>query len=193
MEKAVPGDWEKPHHTSYYMEKAVPGDWENPVPVAFLTVKRDAQFRFWFDMKPAEDAEKEGAAPSDLLDQTVTLLETALDWLGIGAKKSSGYGAFSSPENEVLHQGRIAPPGAKSGSDKPWQGASLTLKLGGPGLLVATKDDLTADAPISGVRSMISDEIYEKRLKKGKPVTADVTVEPIGNRFRIVKVVFPPS
>jgi CRISPR type III-B/RAMP module RAMP protein Cmr6 len=171
-----------PHHTRYYMNDGIPGDWENPVPVPFLTVARGAHFRFWFGIRSVDIVQEEGPTVSSLLDQIGALLGIALDWLAVGAKKSSGYGIMATDVAEAAHN-----------SATIWKGASLTLKLGGPGLLCATKDGRPADAPINEIRKMIPDDLYDKKLRKGKHVTADVTVEPVGNRFRIVKVEFQPA
>jgi len=77
-----------PHYGKYYMEGAVPADWYNPTPVQFLTVKAGTAFRFWFRNIVKYKGSTEDAK------QVKDLLPIALDWLGIGAKKSAGYGTF---------------------------------------------------------------------------------------------------
>lgn len=87
---AYPAEWPRlevdvltPHYGDSYRDVAVPpADWQNPVPVPFLTIAAGASFRFFL-----------GAGKDDF-PKLETLLGTALDWLGIGAKKSAGYGVF---------------------------------------------------------------------------------------------------
>lgn len=70
-----------PHYTEYYKKTSPPADSLDPVPVPFLTVRRDAQFRVRVLSK--EDS---------LLKEAYGWLEHALDELGIGAKTRAGYG-----------------------------------------------------------------------------------------------------
>jgi CRISPR-associated protein Cmr6 len=93
---AFPNEWPEleldimtPHYGDYYMKKGViPGDWFNPTPIPFLTVKVGTPFRFWF-----KRVKRYGGTEQDEKWVKV-LLPIALDWLGIGAKKSAGYGTF---------------------------------------------------------------------------------------------------
>jgi CRISPR-associated protein Cmr6 len=96
---AFPEAWPKleidimtPHYGDYYQEKRLPGDWDDPVPIPFLTVAPGTRFRFWFRLAVA--------CPAEAAEHIEALLSTALDWLGIGAKKAAGYGSFS---NGVSH------------------------------------------------------------------------------------------
>ncbi|HET9227767.1 MAG TPA: type III-B CRISPR module RAMP protein Cmr6 [Thermoanaerobaculia bacterium] len=77
-----------PHHGGYYREGLPPGDWENPVPVPFLTLREGQAFGFWIGPRDRTHWEEDHKALHDLL-------AIALDWLGIGAKKASGYGYFT--------------------------------------------------------------------------------------------------
>lgn len=77
-----------PHHGGYYREGLPPGDWENPVPVPFLTLREGQAFGFWIGPRDRTHWEEDRKALHDLL-------AIALDWLGIGAKKASGYGYFT--------------------------------------------------------------------------------------------------
>lgn len=106
-----------PHYSAYYGDESgtePPADWHDPVPVAFLTVAPGTRFRFHFvDGARTPAAEGTGilTAP-DPLPRLERLLETALDWLGIGGKTSSGYGLF----------GKVAPPRpAPAGQQAPRQ------------------------------------------------------------------------
>ena len=76
-----------PHFSRYYDGKkdVVPADWESPNPVPFLTVAEGQTLRFYFNSTDEERWQEDK-------DQLKTLLGLALEWLGIGGKKSSGYG-----------------------------------------------------------------------------------------------------
>lgn len=79
-----------PHHQKWNggEANALPADWNDPVPVPFLTVEAGTRFLFFFRSLAAPER-----AATDLA-QLEALLPIALDWLGIGGKKSSGYGYF---------------------------------------------------------------------------------------------------
>jgi CRISPR-associated protein Cmr6 len=79
-----------PHYREYYEKGVPPGDWFDPVPLPFLTIADGTVFLFHFRLGESQAGE-EG------LDRIAELLETALDWLGIGGKKASGYGTFMAP------------------------------------------------------------------------------------------------
>ncbi len=86
-----------PHYKEYYEnEDLAPADWYDPVPVPFLVVKTGQPFRFYFHPGPEAAAAKEIEA----------LLKTALDWLGIGGKKSAGYGTFEVREEATASEDR---------------------------------------------------------------------------------------
>lgn len=70
-----------PHYGKYYQEKEAPADSLAPVPVPFLAVRKDAQFKVRVLSK--EDS---------LLEEAYGWLTCALDELGIGAKTRAGYG-----------------------------------------------------------------------------------------------------
>ncbi|PYQ57753.1 MAG: type III-B CRISPR module RAMP protein Cmr6 [Acidobacteria bacterium] len=74
-----------PHHREYYGDESatvLPADWDKPIPIPFLTIRAGTDFHFSLR-----------AQESDLA-RLAELLPIALDALGIGAKKSSGYGTF---------------------------------------------------------------------------------------------------
>lgn len=77
-----------PHYGSYYREGLPPGDWDNPVPVPFLALRAGQAFGFWISPRDRARWEED-------CKQLQDLLVLALDWLGIGAKKASGYGYFA--------------------------------------------------------------------------------------------------
>jgi len=71
-----------PHYPKYYSEGKPPTDWQNPVPIKFLTIE-NTKFQFYL-----------AAKDKDLLTQSKSLLLEALEYYGIGAKTSLGYGMF---------------------------------------------------------------------------------------------------
>jgi len=91
---AFPKEWPRldvdiltPHHREHNDKKAPPADWDEPNPVPFLAIAPGAVFRFAFGPGDAERFGKD-------FPKLENLLGTALDWLGIGAKKAAGYGVF---------------------------------------------------------------------------------------------------
>jgi len=78
-----------PHYPKYYQGQEPPTDWQSPVPVYFLTVAPNAEFRFAVGWR------------GTLNNDTRRLRDLAKDWLtkgltelGAGAKTSAGYGYF---------------------------------------------------------------------------------------------------
>lgn len=187
---AFPVEWPKlevdvltPHYGDYYRDaKEPPGDWEGPVPVPFLTTKAGTVFRFSF--RSAEDGEQRKQ------DETAIerLLPTALEWLGIGGKKSSGYGSFEEQETEVPHgdvarQGEPARPRPET-----WAGACLTWAKD-TGRLKATNGRLRAESSDPSLTGQIPESVLETLKRGKKQVRADVVVELIGGtEFRILKL-----
>ena len=168
-----------PHHSDYYGDPAkVAADWEDPVPVHFLRVAKTT-IRFWFAARHASDAKQ-----SDL-EQVAALLPVALDWIGIGAKTSSGYGWFGGPEG--------APVAGAKKAEMPkdrheWQDAVLQYEPG-PGTLYAIQGTLKAYAKAKDLDAIVPAELL-KRLKKGnhkQPLTATVIVEELGRDRKIVQ------
>lgn len=81
-----------PHMGKWYSEgdrgdvnnsKAIPADWHEPVPIPFLAVKKA---RLIFGIAPRRPE------LSTQLDLVFNALTQALEWLGAGAKTSTGYG-----------------------------------------------------------------------------------------------------
>lgn len=84
-----------PHMGKWYSEgdkaklsdsASIPADWHEPIPVPFLVVKKTA---FVFHIAPRSGVQTEE------LEQLLTALKNALEWLGAGAKTSAGYGYMS--------------------------------------------------------------------------------------------------
>jgi CRISPR-associated protein Cmr6 len=82
------GDVMTPHYPNYYKNPAVGAhDWESPVPVPFITVDAGAEFAVAI-------APRTAAAQPDV-ERVAQWIEEALDWVGVGAKSSSGYGRLA--------------------------------------------------------------------------------------------------
>lgn len=157
-----------PHYQEYYANAAKPpADWYDPVPVAVLQVKPGTTFRFWL---PTDAA---------LRARLTSLLVLGLDWLGLGAKTSSGFGWFDANQP-------IAVPAAT------------------PVRTVLEHAELTF-APNTGELGVVGDKAFTKeravlsripeliaRLKKRKQVFARVTVEVQSNQ-RIIVLVEPEN
>ena len=74
-----------PHYGPYYEspDKNPPADWYNPVPVFYLTVNKDVEYRFIIASKD-----------KGLLRTEKEWFEFALENIGVGAKGNQGYGVF---------------------------------------------------------------------------------------------------
>ena len=117
---ALPANWPTlemdvltPHYGEYYMDESgqnPPADWYSPIPVYFLAVKAGARFLFWY-RGTARD-EKVRKSDEEAIGR---LLPAALDWLGIGAKKSSGYGWFGK-DHVAIHASYVQPQNASPSS-----------------------------------------------------------------------------
>ncbi|MCX7948318.1 MAG: type III-B CRISPR module RAMP protein Cmr6 [candidate division WOR-3 bacterium] len=71
------------HYSDYYSGDEPPADWQTPVPIKFLTVEKT---KFKFIILSRNEV---------LLSKAEKLLKEALEYHGIGAKTSLGYGIFS--------------------------------------------------------------------------------------------------
>lgn len=122
-----------PHYDAYYQHGAMPGDWISPVPIPYLVVAAGTPFQFSF--APRTPAAKE------YLPIVEDWLKAALQWLGVGAKTSVGYGRFGETatkpvatqekENEavkgprygkgdIVTATRIEDPKPKRGKSRTW-------------------------------------------------------------------------
>ena len=133
---AFPKEWPRldvdvltPHHRDHNDKKAPPADWDEPNPVPFLAIAPGAVFRFAFGPGDSERFEND-------FPKLESLLGTALDWLGIGAKKAAGYGVFgeeaivapappSSPERRPSRQEPPPAPPAPQIKETTWQDVEL--------------------------------------------------------------------
>ena len=81
-----------PHYPEYYQGNGYPTNWQNPVPVSFLTVAADTEFRFAVGWRGTWDE-----SAQTLREQAEAWLIGGLTTLGAGAKTSAGYGFFQEP------------------------------------------------------------------------------------------------
>jgi CRISPR type III-B/RAMP module RAMP protein Cmr6 len=198
-----------PHYPDYYGDESgrlPPGDWQNPVPVAFLTVAPGTRFRFHF-ADAAQDRSIDTAprptAP-DPLPRLHRLLETALDWLGIGGKTSAGYGLFGKQaparratveDRERRDQEHGRRPGANHRHDPPplkepvtttpgealWKEVRLEIWEGKP-TIFKTKKTFAQCA-----KDELDSDIW-KRLKKRKQLRVDARVVQKLGAWRIARI-----
>lgn len=180
-----------PHYGKFYRDNVVPGDWENPVPVPFLTVAAGTKFHFYFQ-----------ASTSDR-EALKALLGIALDWLGIGAKKSAGYGMFgegapaisisevSEKSNSVSSATRSKqasrppePPEPPPSAPKPalsWPNVELSIVQG---QVIARRGKHTAACS----RTDVNQEILDA-LAKHRTLRVDVEVLKLSeNRYRLATI-----
>lgn len=96
---AIPGrlprldlDIMNPHYPKYYQGNEPPTDGQNPIPVYFLTVAPNTEFRFAVGWRGPldETGRRQQALARDWLMRGLTRL-------GAGAKTSAGYGYFQEP------------------------------------------------------------------------------------------------
>ena len=78
-----------PHFPKYYSGEEPPTDWQSPIPVYFLAVAPQTEFRFAVGWRGALDAEGKR-----LRNLAMEWLKRRLTELGAGAKTSAGYGYF---------------------------------------------------------------------------------------------------
>jgi len=86
-----------PHYPKYYSGEEFPTDWQSPVPVYFLTVAPNTEFRFAVGWR--------GTPNQDLQAKAREWLTKGLLELGAGAKTSAGYGYFT---DSTLHESRTS-------------------------------------------------------------------------------------
>jgi CRISPR-associated protein Cmr6 len=201
-----------PHYAEYYSDKEgrnPPADWYNPTPVYFLAVKAGTSFLFWY-RSLAGDPQKRTQDE----DAIARLLPVALDWLGIGGKKSSGYGWFSADQEDVSKatgsvtasvlprhsperfpaQGsggthskslNVAPPPPHIPSKtETWKGCEVGY-LGMPCVTRGKKQVAFDDS------TLLPAAMKANKLKTWKGVKVDVDVVYNGVHWRITKVLVP--
>ena len=172
-----------PHYgDSYRDENVPPADWQNPVPVAFLTVAPNVTFQFPI------------AAEEGDLQEIEKLLGIALDWLGIGAKKSAGYGVFGTGPVSVPVSAPASKPTTATKRDEPqppastqekrgpslWNGVELHFRQGSTFIARGGKQTPFSDHDLPA-------EVYQA-LRKHRKLKADVEVQKVPSGYRIMAV-----
>jgi CRISPR-associated protein Cmr6 len=174
-----------PHYGGYYGGNNVfAADWEDPVPVHFLRVPASTTIRFWFAARP-----NSGVNAADI-DRIWELLPVALDWLGLGAKTSSGYGWFGSPvPGAGAERLNASQPRVATSKRLEWPAALLQYDRGN-GTLYATQGILKAYAKGKDLETLVPADLLARVKDKNikRPLTAFVIVEETGNDRRIVEV-----
>jgi len=102
-----------PHYPKYYSGEEPPTDWQSPVPVYFLTVAANTEFRFAVGWRGILDDEGRR-----LRDQAQQWLKDGLTQLGAGAKTSAGYGYFLPPQPSQP-AGAVSQPAATTQASQP--------------------------------------------------------------------------
>ena len=104
-----------PHEPGYYRDvqagkaDVVPLGTDSPIPVTFLAVKTGARYRVRVLSRAGSDG--------TLLDDALTLLEYALEDVGVGGKTAAGYGRMEPVERRTPE--KATPPRTASGSPPP--------------------------------------------------------------------------
>lgn len=197
-----------PHYKDYYGDDpenptVPPADWQDPNPVSFPTVAAATPFTFWIGHTGAPPRQ-EGVDRAGDLRRAERLLRTALDWLGLGGKTSSGYGIFG---EGVPPQPREVEPEAPRRASVPTAGNRPTEQQRPPspqkprlgaGEMLWEKVDLIIQRTQPTVRHQgevarclrggIPEDLYERADQFGA-VEVDAVVKRGGpGRFRLVRV-----
>lgn len=171
-----------PHYQDYYRPHGAEAaaDWEDPVPVHFLRVQRGVEISFWIGARSGVQAAEGDLAALE------RLLGTALDWIGIGGKRSSGYGWFEEGSPSADAPKRDAPTSrALESTTIVWEKARIEWK----------KNTQTLEATHEGSRALGKQALYDalseglrRKLLRGDAVTATVTLEKIGHKLTIMAI-----
>jgi CRISPR type III-B/RAMP module RAMP protein Cmr6 len=187
---AFPAAWPRlevdvlvPHYGAWYGGgDEPPADCENPIPVAFLTVAARTPFRFYLGARGA-------TAGADLL-QLRRLIEPAFGLLGLGGKRSSGYGVLVEKPVRTERSTRsrakkelAATPSAASPGDEPKERQAATpprnagdkikvLVIGEQGGCYTLRDIETGQDDIV-LKAMVPWAVGEHRKVRVEKVSAD--------------------
>ncbi|WP_019960643.1 type III-B CRISPR module RAMP protein Cmr6 [Woodsholea maritima] len=74
-----------PHYPDWYNQNAWPGDWQNPIPITFPVIAAGTMFRTLIGVPGDYDAS----------NNAINTLTQAVEYLGVGAKTSRGYGVLT--------------------------------------------------------------------------------------------------
>jgi CRISPR type III-B/RAMP module RAMP protein Cmr6 len=183
---AFPTKWPKlevdvmtPHHSKYY-DGANPTapDWDEPVPVHFLRIGAGTPFAFWFGPR-AEAGTNEGDRQA-----LESLLTTALDWLGAGAKTSSGYGWFDGAAHPAP-AGQMPPPPPEA---IVWTAAVIEW-VPGSGTIRALHEKASAESRDQQIIQSLPAHVLTQLKVKRMRLPATVHVRQMGAQyFAIVKI-----
>lgn len=159
-----------PHYGPYYQDTGTkpPADYYNPVPIKFLTVKAGAVFIFR-TIAPKQD---------DLPQKIRDTLRKALTEEGVGAKTAVGYGRFDIISGISVEQ-RAQPSVAE------WPGAVISWNPGQPTIVKAAWQGKKAEGQ---GKDMIPEALRKRVIDNRKSALALVTVEPIGNGYRVIGI-----
>jgi CRISPR-associated protein Cmr6 len=113
-----------PHYPDYYQGSQWPTNWQSPVPVFFLTVAPDTEFRFAVGWRGSREREWESKWMG-LRNRAERWLRQGLTELGAGGKTSAGYGYFRvTPDIET--PAVAGPSAADAGKSAPVQTGTPT-------------------------------------------------------------------
>lgn len=171
-----------PHYQPYYdkPEKNPPADYYNPIPVYFLTVAPNQEFRFQLQPRiGAYDTTTEQEQIKKDLKTGKEILTNALKNIGAGGKTAVGYGLFTRKETPV-------------DPTEEWERAKLKKenKAGIGFVLEAIHDKKRASIKWDEIKPQIGKlQLSKTKLRNlGKPVgiTLNITVRKQGNGYKIL-------
>lgn len=188
-----------PHQTHYYQRGENPHESGSPTPINFLTVPPGSGFAFHVQCDRPFLARLAPDLAQD--NRWKTLMEAAFAhafaWLGFGAKTAVGYGAMSFPASQGVPQQPGTDTSASSGSAvsplETWTGVEVKLNAGN-GTLTVNHRGQSASVRDSDARRLCErlPDDSQARLKKQKALkNCEVSVERIGNAWRIVTICVP--
>jgi CRISPR-associated protein Cmr6 len=174
------------HYPDYYKGDRGPTEDQSPNPQKFWAVDTQGAngqpLQFIFRLLVHNSLANEASN----LETLKKALDAALYDHGLGAKTAIGHGRFAPKETVVTSKGDVAPkqPPKPVPQQETWPQANLTWRAQ-DGTVVASFQRKTATAKGKD----LVPEIFRKNLfDKKKAVIATVTVEPIGNAFKIVAI-----
>jgi CRISPR-associated protein Cmr6 len=185
-----------PHYIDYYEGKTSPADCGQPKPNSFLTIPTNSEFNFNIQCDTV-------SLPEILKVRWKVLVQAAFEiafaLVGFGAKTSVGYGRIQFSTGNSFDVKKYSEGGSPDRLDKiqkkapnpiipdsiMWENAFISYTKN-TGEIMASIGDKKA---ISNDKSIVSDHLLVKlTAKKTKPISANVEVEPYGNRFRLLKI-----
>lgn len=148
---------------------AVPADWHDPVPVPFLVVK-DA--RFQFAVAPRTETSRTE------LSMLFEVFDSALAFLGAGAKTAVGYGHMSALK-QAVHQT----------SEEEWKGVATMWNKGSGILSIRHPEKGQAEIKGDDAKKIYDSlpETIRSKLNRDRQPCVDATVEMLGPHFYKIK------